>query len=45
MTNKCRINYIILLTVLDMLLSHIATRFEILPLVFPNRQFDIHPEI
>ena len=40
MKNRCRINYIAILTTLDLLISYNATKFSILPSVFPNHQFD-----
>ena len=43
MKNRSRINNIYVLTVLDLLLYNNATQFVILPLVFPNHQFDSPP--
>ena len=43
MTNMCTINYITVLTELDMLLSYGETQFVILPSIFPVRQFDRPP--
>ena len=40
MTNICSIYQISLLTILDLLLSYCATRFLIIPLLFPDRQFN-----
>ena len=36
MTNICRLNYITVLTIINLLLSYHATLFEILPLVLPT---------
>ena len=45
MKNRCRMNEIAILTVLDLLFYYHLTRFEIIPLVFPDHHLDIFSEL
>ena len=45
MTIRCRINYISILTVPNIILSYHETRFEIITSILPDCQFDRPSEI